>query len=139
MGLNRDFRPVSTNGGRRIRFLNNSGAAISESTGFKLSATGIVTALDDDNIIGLYGIACADVAAGKVGECYVDGAFEVSVEGTVDFVQGGKVYSASANTVDAGTAADVPIGSIIGEDPTSGATSVTIEIISTVKSLAVHA
>jgi len=138
MGLNRDFRPVSTQGARRVRFYNNSGAAIAEGAGFNIVA-GTVTVLADTNTVGLFGIACADVANGAYGECYVEGMFEVAVVGTINFAQGGAAYMASASGVDTGSTSDVPVGYIVTEDPASGAAKVTIEIVSTLKSLAAHA
>ena len=129
MALDRDFRPIDVNFCRRVRFLNNSGAALNEGDGFFITG-GTITVLADSNTVGLFGVCCADVAADAVGKCWTEGAFLVDTEGTVNFALGGKAYCAGASSVDLGTAGDVPIGVIVKEDPADGAETVTIEIIS---------
>lgn len=138
MALDRDFRPVAVENSRRVRFYNNSGAALNEGDGFKM-VSGTVTVLDDANTVGLFGVCCADVADAAYGECYVSGLFEVDVEGTINFAQGGAAYTAGASSVDTGSASDVPVGHIATNDPASGASTVIIDICSQLLDRTAHA
>lgn len=138
MGLGRDFTPRYVEGAVRVPFTNNSAAALSEGEGFNITS-GTVTVLADANTVGIFGVACADVAVNDKGWCWVTGIFEVATAGTVDFALGGAVYSAGAKTFDLGTQADVPIGHVVDIDPANGATTVLVGLASQYLDRTAHA
>lgn len=124
--LSRAFRPVQVEGARRVRVYNNiagGATAISEGDGLVIAA-GVVSKVADANTVGIHGIACADIAIAGTGEMWIEGVFEGVVAGTVNFAQGGGVYSAASQEVDDGAQGDVALGYVVGSDPANGATVV---------------
>jgi len=136
MALDRDWKCVVP--GLRVRFYNNSGGAHEEGDAITISG-GTVGKADDSCTTGLYGIVCADVASATAGEMYISGLFKVYVYGTIDFAPNDPVYAQSSSTVDTGTAGDVALGYIALEDPASGASEVTVAILSILFTATTHA
>jgi len=135
------FVAVETNFARTVRFYNGSATTYVAGDLLTISAGTVAKVADSNTIVGVLGVVkTASVAQYAYGEVWIEGIFKATVAGTIDFVQGGKVYAASASTVDDGTASDVPIGFIVTEEPASGATSVYFSLASFLcTTVAVHA
>jgi len=76
----------------------------------------------DSNTVGAVGICAQDIAASSYGTVYVAGMFKGSAASGVNFALGDAVYNASASTLDAGTAGDVPVGKVVHTDPAEAGT-----------------
>jgi hypothetical protein len=143
MALARKFRCVNEDYAVRVDVYNNAAGAatFSEGDGFSIVA-GTVTALADSNTAGIYGVWCEDVANAAMGAAWVEGIFDVDVDGGgvgINFAINEPVYMASVSTVDTGTKLDVAVGVVVGPEPANGATEVRISIQSQIKNITTHA
>jgi len=136
MALDRDFRVLVP--GRQVPFYNNSGGALEEGD-MVYDNSGTIAKVADNNTVGCLGIVAADVADGETGVLYIDGLFEATVAGTVNFAPHAPVYTASSSTVDSGSTSDKCVGYVMETDPPSGASTIKFWLYSTLNLQTTHA
>jgi len=139
MADTRKFRPVRVNEHDTVRIYNNSGSDLSAGDPVYIDGSGNVAVCADNNTVGIHGVCVSDIEAGGYGVIYIDGVFEVDVDGTVDFALGEEVYTSTGSKVDKGSTGDVCVGYVVEADPSNGASTVRIVIASKFRSTVTHA
>jgi len=134
----RKFIPLEVGFARRVKIYNATEGTLSEGDPVYVSS-GTWTACADSNTTGIHGVVCEDIATLSYGWIWIEGVFKATVAGTIDFAQGGPVYTAASGTVDTGTQGDVSVGYVVGSEPASGATTIELVLTSLYLATITHA